>query len=163
MNRAKGTRARLGVLIAAALGALALLALPGLSAARDGNHGHKHHRDTTGTIASFDSATGLLTIDLFGKDTVDGLVTKRTKIKCEDEHAPDVSDRRRHGENEPGDDHGHHKGNGPNSNSGPSGHDDNGTGANCTASDLVVGAVVREAELEIEHGAATFREVELDD
>jgi hypothetical protein len=45
--------------------------------------------------------------------------------------------------------------------SGPSGHDDNGTGANCTVSDLIPGAVVHEAELEIQNGAATFDEVEL--
>ena len=47
------------------------------------------------------------------------------------------------------------------SGSGPSGHDDNGTGANCTSSDLIVGATVEEAELELEHGSATFDEVEL--
>jgi hypothetical protein len=193
MNRAKKTRARFGVLLAAALGALALLALPGLSAAKDrhddhaphrgekrhdhGHHNGRHHHEAgdTGTIASFDKATGRLTIDLFGNDTVSGLVTSHTKIRCEDEHSPDVSDDRRrgeaepgddhggHGEAEPGDDHGDHGDNsGPgSSSSGPSGHDDNGTGANCTTSDRVVGAVGQEAELEIEHGAATFEEVEL--
>jgi hypothetical protein len=67
------------------------------------------------------------------------------------------------GEEEPGDDHG---GETPGSatsggGSGPSGHDDDGSGANCTTSDLIVGAVVTDAELEIEHGGATWDEVEL--
>lgn len=224
MRRPKRTRPTLGALLAVALGGLALLALPGLAAAKDRNHDRipdrwekRHHlslkvsqagrdqdrdhlrnlgefraddnprdRDTdddgvidgeenAGTIASFDAASGRLMIDLFGGDTVSGLVTDRTRIKCEDEHAPDVSDDHRRGEAEPGDDHGgrgeeepgdDHGGenSGPgSSNSGPSGHDDNGTGANCTTSDLIVGAVVQEAELEIEHGAATFEEVELAD
>ncbi|HEX3240229.1 MAG TPA: hypothetical protein VHR18_08855 [Solirubrobacterales bacterium] len=134
-----------------------------------------------GTIASFDTATGKLVIALFGGDEISGLVTDRTKIKCEDEHSHDssgVHPRRSHGESEPGDDHGGHgnevgddSGGGDGStddNSGPgsehsgqSGHDDNGTGANCTTADLIVGSVVEEAELEIEHGKASFDEVEL--
>ncbi|HEX5610705.1 MAG TPA: hypothetical protein VFX45_11525 [Solirubrobacterales bacterium] len=142
------TKARFGVLLALALGATALLALSGIAVAKHGNH-HRSSGDPV-TIASFDAATGRLTLALSGGEEVSGLVTNRTRIKCEDEHSPDVS--ARHGEDEPGDDH-----------SGPSGHDDNGTGANCTTSDLIAGTLVDEAELEIEHGQATFRKVELDD
>jgi hypothetical protein len=237
---------RLTTYAAAALGALALLALPGAAAAMDGNHDRipdrweRHHHLSTafnqagrdqdhdhlrnraeflagdnprdrdsdndgvmdgnenaGTITSFDAATGKLVISLFNGDSINGLVTESTRIKCEDEHSPDVTTRARHGEEEPGDDrgegaepgddnggHGEEPGDdnggeagdnsgpgnsgednsGPgssHSDRGPSGHDDNGTGANCTTSDLIVGATVREAELELEHGVATYEEVEL--
>jgi len=223
---------RLTTCAAAALGALALLALPGAAAAKDGNHDripdrweHHHHLSTAvdqagrdqdhdhlrnraeflagdnprdrdsdddgvldgnenaGTITSFDATTGKLVIGLFNGDSVSGLVTESTRIKCEDEHSPDLTSRARRGEEEPGDDRGEGEepgddnggqgeepgdDDGDNSGSGssrsdpgPSGHDDNGTGANCTTSDLIVGATVEEAELELEHGVATFEEVEL--
>lgn len=179
MSNFKG---RTGALLVLALGASALLALSGLAIAKDGRHSRHHHRGPdTGTIAAFDSSSGVLAIELIGGDTVSGLVTARTKIKCEDEHAPDVSGRSHgseagddnggHGEEagddnggrgiEPGDDNGgDSSGPGP-SQSGPSGHDDNGTGANCTESDLIVGAVVHEAELDLRNGKAVFDEVEL--
>jgi hypothetical protein len=227
---------RLTTCAAAALGALALLALPGAAAAKDGNHDRipdrweRHHdlstainqagrdqdrdhlrnraefladdnprdrdsdddgvmdgNENAGTITSFDATTGKLVIGLFNGDPVSGLVTESTRIKCEDEHSPDITALARHGEEEPGDDRGEGEepgddnggevagdnsgpGNdgednsGPgssNSGRGPSGHDDNGSGANCTTSDLIVGATVEEAELELEHGVATYEEVEL--
>jgi hypothetical protein len=244
MIRPQARRARAGLALVAAA-ALAMLALPGIAAAKDGNHDRipdrwetRHHlslnvnqagrdqdgdllrnraefladdnprdrdsdddgvidgEENAGTITSFDATTGKLTITLFGGDTISGLVTDRTRIKCEDEHSPDVSTRARHGEEEPGDDRGGHgeeagddngghgeepgddrgdhgeepgddnggDNSGPGSSHsgrGPSGHDDNGVGANCTTSDLIVGATVEEAELELEHGSASFDEVEL--
>ena len=86
----------------------------------------------------------------------------RKRLEGDDDrvHEEPGDDRGRHGE-EAGDDN-----SGPGSSHsgrGPSGHDDNGTGANCTTSDLIVGAPVEEAELELEHGVATFEEVELAD
>jgi hypothetical protein len=242
---------RLTTCAVAVLGTLALLALPGAAAAKDGNHDRipdrwekRHHLSTSvnqsfrdqdrdhlrnraeflagdnprdrdsdddgvidgnenaGTITSFDATTGRLTISLFNGDSVSGLVTDGTRIKCEDERSPDVSARGRQGEEEPGDDRGGNgeeagddnggqgeepgddnggevgddngdnsgPGNSNEDNSGPgsshsgrgpSGNDDNGTGANCTTSDLIVSATVEEAELELEHGVATFEEVEL--
>ena len=160
MTPTEARRPRLGMtLLALALGALALLAMPGLAAAKDRNgdripdrwekrhklsltvnqarHDQDHDglrnrgefladdnprdRDSdgdgvldgdeqAGTIASFDAATGRLTISLFGGDSISGLVTDQTEIKCEDEHstssasASDSGPGR--GEEEPGDDHG---------------------------------------------------------
>jgi hypothetical protein len=219
---------------ASALGALALLAMPGLAAAKDRNHDHipdkwekKHHlslkvnqagknqdgdklrnraeflagdnprnadsngdgvmdgEDDAGTITSFDTETGKLVINLFGGETVSGLVTEETEIKCEDNGGAGVSsdnggqdeeeagddnggeegqvepgdDNGGQGEEEPGDDN-----SGPGSeNSGPgdAGDDNEGNGGNCTTADLTPGAVVQEAELKIENGQATFEEVEL--
>ncbi|HWN72801.1 MAG TPA: hypothetical protein VNN15_03220, partial [Solirubrobacterales bacterium] len=141
MTRTKGRRARFGMtLFALALGALALLAMPSLAAAKDRNHDRipdrwekKHHlslnvnqarhdqdgdhlrnrgeflagdnprdedsdddgvmdgNEQAGTIASFDSESGRLVIDLFGGDTVSGLVTEGTEIECEDHSSAGVS------------------------------------------------------------------------
>lgn len=148
MNRAKNkSRVRLGGLLALALGVAAMLAIPVVSAARDGgaddgahhgekrHHHHRQHRDreVSGTIAAFDADSGRLTIETRSGDSVSGLVNGTTKITCEDQ-----------GEAE----HHHNR-------------DDDGSGANCTTAALVSGAVVEEADLEIEHGTARFDEVEL--
>lgn len=172
MKRAHGTRVWRGAVLAAAIGAVAVLALSGLAAARDHGNGHHRHGADTGTIASFDPSTGMLAIQLSGEGgaTVSGLVTRHTKIRCEDEHAPDVSSRalkRDSGDNsgretEPGDDHGNHGVEpGDDNGGGPSGHDDNGDGANCTTSDLIAGATVHAAELDLRNGQAAWDEVEL--
>jgi hypothetical protein len=203
MNHAKNrSRTRLGGLLALALGVAALLAIPVVSAARQGaddgpnreanheaNHEqghhhrhHGHHRSVVGTISSFDADSGVLTIDLRNGKSISGLVDGRTKIKCEGRddngvHRQRHGDRaRRSGEAEPGDDHGGRgeaepgddHGGGDNSGPGSSGsgnsgsdRDDNGRDANCTTAALVAGAAVQEADLEVEHGAGHFDEVEL--
>jgi hypothetical protein len=200
MKRAHGNRVWRGMVLAAAIGAVAALALSGLALARGGDGERHRHGADTGTIASFDDETGLLAIQLSGEGgaTVSGTVTRHTRIRCEDEHAPDVSSRalRRSNsgpgsgsddyggrEEESGDDHGGH-GNEPGDDHGgavepgddngganepgedhggrgPSGHDDNGAGANCTGSDLIPGAIVHEAELDLRNGKAVWDEVEL--
>jgi hypothetical protein len=211
---------------ALALGALALLAMPGLAAAKDGNHDripdrwekrhhlslkvNQAHRDQdgdhlrnraeflagddprdhdsdddgvmdggeqAGTIASFDAATGRLVIDLFGTETISGLVTDQTEIECEDHHslASASSSGPGSGEDESGDDDsGDEAGDdnsGPSDNSGPGGensgpsrgdeNDDEDEDRACTVAELVPGAVVEEAELKVAGGQAIFEEVEL--
>jgi hypothetical protein len=182
MNRSKGRRARFAGLLALALGAVAIFALPGLASAKHGSDDSSS--DSAATIQSFDPATKTLVVALPDEGTVSGTVTRRTKIRCEDQHghrhggdrvrsreAEPGDDRGGHGE-EPGDDNGGHGGesgddngggnSGPGSSgSGSSGHDDNGNGANCTTADLNAGAAVDEIELDFEHGGVEFDEVEL--
>jgi len=243
MTPTKARRPRSGLTwLALALGALTLLAMPSLAAAKDRNHDRipdrweKRHKlslktnqarldqdrdhlrnraeflagddprdhdsdddgvmdgsEQAGTIASFDTETGRLTINLFGGDTISGLVDESTEIKCEDngssasasdsgsgsgEEEPG-DDHGGEGEEEPGDDHGGHgeepgddnggegehgdDNSGPGSaNSGPGhdGDDDHGSRL-CTSAELVPGAVVEEAELDLTNGQAVFHEVEL--
>jgi hypothetical protein len=194
---------RIAGLLALALGAVALLALSGVATAKDrggddhghhGHHGRHHHHfreiEEAGTISTFDQATGRLTIALTGGETVSGLVTTGTRIRCEgtdDRRA----DRRDHGGrddnggrgneagddnggrgNEPGDDNGGHGNepgddNGDNSGPGSAGPTAEGDGPeagetpSCTTASLVPGAFVGEAELRLGTGTATFEEVEL--
>jgi hypothetical protein len=239
MTRNKGQRSRLGMTwFALALGALALLAMPGLAAAKDRNHDRipdkwekRHHlslnvnqarldqdrdhlrnraeflagdnprdddsnddgvvdgQENAGTIASFDSESGKLVINLFGGETISGLVTEGTEIKCEHHSSASASSEGSgSGEAEPGDDNGGQEevgddsggqgeeeagddrggeeaaddDSGPDSeNSGPGRGDDGDEAGTCTSADLVPGAVVQEAELKVANGQATFEEVEL--
>jgi hypothetical protein len=162
---------RIAGLLALALGAVALLALSGVAVAKDrhgddhGHHGrHHHHRlhemGEAGTISSFDATTGKLTIALTGGDTVTGLVTEETRIRCEgfdDNGVDNRLQRRDHGGGddhggsgiEPGDDNGQVEGEGPEG------------GPNCTTASLVPGAFVGEAELRLGTGMAVFSEIEL--
>ena len=184
MNRSRGRRNRLGTLLVVALGALSIFVLPGLASARNGSD---DNGDTTATIQSFDQTTRTLVVALPDQTTVSGTVTRRTKIRCEDQlghgrrgdhrirgrEAEPGDDRGGHGE-EPGDDNGGHgkepgddnggNGSGPgpaNSGPGPGGHDDNGLGANCTVADLTPGAAVERIELDFGPGTVSFDEVEL--
>jgi len=165
-------RKALSIAIAAVLGALAVTALPALAGAKD-DHGHHrgegHHHphgifdrdEDAGTISAFDATSGKLTIALFGGDSVSGLVTSRTDVRCGfgDDGSARFSrdsgnsgpgsgsddDNGGRGELEPGDDRGDH-----------------GNGRPCSSDDLTVGAVVHEADLDLEHGIARFDEIELD-
>jgi hypothetical protein len=175
-----------------ALGAAALLALSGIAMAKDrhgddhGHHGRHHHHGhdfplrEAGTISSFDSATGKLTIALTSGETITGLVTEETRIKCEGvdnrlarrDHGGESSgpgggddngghfepgdDNGGGGEPEPGDDNGGQNQPG----------DDNGgeaplPEATCSTASLTPGEVVNEAELRHEGGTAVFEKVEL--
>lgn len=213
-------RHKLGFLLIA-IGALAMLAVPSIAAAkqRDRNHDgipdhweKRHHLSTkvnqarrdqdrdhlrnlaefeagtnprnpdtngngisdgeehAGKIASFDPVTGRLVIDLFGGDTVSGLVTEETEIECGSQKgagasASDVNDGEegsgdeQQGE-EPGDDGGQEE-SGDDEGDQEEPGDDEGQGSSCSTANLEVGAVVHEAELQLEEGIAVFEKVEL--
>jgi hypothetical protein len=151
------------------------------------HHHHQFPMREAGTISSFDATTGKLTIALTGGESITGLVTEDTRIECE--RVDDRFDRRDHGGGdnggggndngghfEPGDDNGGGNsgsgGPGPSNGSGPGPSGEEGMpveGApapepgepTCTVASLVPGAVVGEAELRLEGGAAVFEEVEL--
>lgn len=164
-------RTRIAGLLAMALGAVALLALPGVASAkhhhgdhaRGRHHAHASHVQTTAveeaaTIASFDPTSGKLTIALAGGESITGLVTEDTEIKCEG-----IDQRRDGGGDQPGDDDG--------GDSWDSGHqleeppatgEEDGEGeAACTTAALTPGSMIGGAELRIEGGSAVFKEIEL--
>ena len=122
--------------------------------------GVRDNREGAGTIKSFDTATGVLVIDLFGSDSdLTGKVAPTTKIECEDESDDDdhptdgntSGDTRGDGTPEDrktrdGSDDGDRSG----SNSGSSDDDgrrDDDDDDVCTADWLDPGRVVKEAEL----------------
>jgi hypothetical protein len=139
--------------------------------------------ENAGTIASFDGTT--LTINLFNGNSVSGMVTDNTEIKCE---AADNDDDQGDDNDDQGDDddngdnsgsggggdhvrsahamstHSDDGGGGDDNSGSGSGDDDNsgeGNGEDCTAADLTPDTVVHEADLELSNGQATFEEVEL--
>jgi len=141
-----------------AIAAIALLALAGPASANDRSHGDD---DPAGTIASYDSETGTLVIDLTDGGSISGTVTRWTWIDADEEHGcgHHGDEAKRHGRKTlHGDwcerkrrngDHGGHHG----WRHGPDGDE----------SDLVVGAVVDDAVLVLKDGRAIFAKVDLDD
>jgi len=107
--------------------------------------GIRDGEEHAGKISSFDSETGVLTIGLFGGGSVSGLVTETTEIECDDESAEaSASEDSGDGEGEEGES-----------------EDGGGDNAECGTADLVPGAVVDEAELELANGLAVYEKVEL--
>ena len=116
------------------------------------NDGIPDGDEHAGTIQSFDPSTGMLVVSLFGGGSVGGFVTEETEIECDDSggeaSASDSSD-----DGEGSDDEGEDE----------SGDDEGEEGSECTVADLVPGATVDEAELELTNGVAIFDTVELTD
>ena len=172
-----GKRARLGgVLLAVALAAAAILALPAIGLSKNGSD-KGAGPPPAGTIESFDTETGELVVDLADGDTISALVVRRTKIRCgkgrrhRGRHGAAAS---RRGESEPGDDRGRHSeeepggdqgGRGPESgDDGVESGDHHGRGHHgerCNTGDLVEGAVVMRAEIVLTHGKALYKKIGL--
>jgi hypothetical protein len=115
-----------------------------------------------GTVASFDSTSGQLVINLFSGDSVSGTVTSDTEIDCNNDDGVQPDDH--------GDDPSGHDGTDDNGDDGP-GHDRSVTSSggddeasdddNCSTTDLVAGTVVREAQLDLTASGLVFDEIEL--
>ncbi len=129
------------------------------------NDGVEDGDEGAGTISSFQDH--VLTVDLFGGGSVSGLVTDGTEVKCDngDDQGDEDGDGEggHHGEQGHG---GHHGESGDDDGDAKNGEDGDNQGEGddnhaCSADNLVPGAVVQEAELELEHGQAIFEEVEL--
>lgn len=140
------------------VGVLALaLAAPSVASAHHGRHHKHHHRhhhkahgaDLTGraagTIASFDGTT--LTLTLASGATVSGAVTDETEIDLVKAWQTPMAGAAHHGGDWGGDDWDGHRG-----------HGRCGSGDG-DVSDLVVGATVLKAKLELDPDGATFEQV----
>lgn len=96
---AHGKRARLGgVLLAVALAAAAILALPAIGIGKQGSD-DRNGPPAAGVVSSFDSETGELTVALGDGGTISALVVRRTQIRCGRgrHHLRGGKHRRRHG------------------------------------------------------------------
>ena len=65
------------------------------------NDGVGDDQENAGTIATFDQATGTLTITLFGGGTLTGKVDATTELKCDDESEHGATSHQRHGADDP--------------------------------------------------------------
>jgi hypothetical protein len=174
-------------MLVAAAAALALLALPGIASSHDRHH---DQAGDAGTIQAFDPATGVLTVDLANGGSVSGLVTRRTHIRCDEEHGRGRHGRRdlrgggrlsRHGDaeeehqgrgEEPGEDE--HNGRSEEPGEDTPGHDGTAPGSSeepgqgaehsdhCASDDLVAGTTVKVAELVLIDGSAIYRLIGLE-
>ena len=137
------------------------------------NNGVEDGEENAGHVASFDSTTGQLVIDLGNGQTVSGLVTPQTEIECRTAQQQEVENENEAENEAQAAEHGSDDNSGPGStSSGPGEGDTNDDAAenenenqneqaNCSTTDLTQGTVVHEAELQMENGQATFEKVEL--
>lgn len=125
---------------------------------------------SAGTVASFDDATGKLTITVpdsstaSGTSTLSGIVTKDTEIDCQSSAMSSTVQSDDQGGNSSGDDSGEQAGgNDQGEDGGAAQGDDQGEdqGATCTTADLTPGRSVLGAELRISSDGNVWDKVEL--
>ncbi|MBX5441269.1 MAG: hypothetical protein IRZ32_07045 [Solirubrobacteraceae bacterium] len=135
-----------------AWGAAALAAAAPAAALAHGDRDHDRDRTATvGTVASF--ADGTLTLTLADGSTLAAAVTGRTDIDC---HAAATARAARHGA---GTAKGHRRGRGHRH--GHRGHRGHRHARDCTAADLTVGTLVRDAIVRATTAGAVFTDVDL--
>jgi len=152
---------------------VALLALAGPATAHNGKGWHDDD-DPAGTIASYDSESGVLTIDLTEGGSVSGIVTSRTWIDaghrkgCGDDDPGDATRKakaaRKGGKKARSGDWGcHERRNGRHGHGEGRGWHHGWKHNHGDESDLVPGAVVEDAILVLKDGKARYAKVELED
>lgn len=124
------------------LAAVLAVAASGTAIAHHGNGDFRHDDDPAGTIATFDTDSGVLAIDLANGGSVSGKVTRLTWIDCDDDWR---WHRGRHLFHGSGDGHGWDR------------H------SRCSTDDLTAGTVVDDAVLGLRDGGAFFWKVDLED
>lgn len=125
------------------LAAILVLAATGTALAHHGD-GRFRDDDPAGTIASFDSDSGVLSIDLADGGSVSGKVTRLTWIDCDDDHwGWHRGWRTFHGSDD--------------------GHDWDRHRSHCSTDDLTPGATVDDAVLGLRDGGAFFWKVDLEE
>jgi hypothetical protein len=120
--------------------------------------------ENAGTIASFDSATGTLSITLAGGGTLTGQVTGETEIECPaTASAADDGDGDHNGgaDDNEGDENGSAQGDDNDQGDDDHHHGDCHHGQSCGTDALTTSRTVREAEVKTEGGQAVFEEVKL--
>src|ERR1700741_291287 len=165
--KAHGNRARFsGMLLAVALAAIAILALPAIGFGEHSSDNGNGPRPA-GTVASFDADSGELIVNLADGGSISALVVPRTQVRCGEgahhlhehgHHRATVSHR---SEDELGDDHGGHGEEASGNDQGENDDDHGHHGERCNVSDLVEGAVVMHAEIVLTHGKALYKKIGL--
>ncbi|MEA2125103.1 MAG: hypothetical protein QOI80_1885 [Solirubrobacteraceae bacterium] len=150
----------------------ALMVLPATALAR---HGHSRgiHRShgQVGTITSFDSATGELVITTTKGRELSALVTEDTHLQCKSDDDEDTATTSRHGDDDgpnhdAGDDNGDDNDNEADDDNNEAGDDDNNGhhghhSSKCSTDDLVAGAVVRRARIDLSGEDAVWTKLKL--
>jgi hypothetical protein len=133
-----------------------------------------------GKVATFDAGTGILTIDLFAGGQISGRVTDETDVSCDsqdegdDNQGDDNQGDDNQGDDNEGDDntveaHLSDQGDDPGGDESGGDEGDDGQGDDdqpgddsCSVADLLPGAVVDEADLEVGAAGAVFTDIELE-
>ena len=121
--------------------------------------------DNAGTVASFSG--GVLTLKLNDGSTVSGKATNDTEMECQSTQKEEMArDDGGRGDDNSGDgDHGDSSGQnqtaGQDQNEANENENENENGQACDSSMLTPGTVVREAELRVSSGGATWKKLEL--
>lgn len=152
--RLHGNRLRAGgTMLAAALLAVAILALPAIG---KGGENSGNGPRAAGTIESFDNESGELVVALGEGGTISAKVVRRTRIRCgRSHHGANHQRRARRGADDPTT----HDAN--DDSNGGAGGGNKGRRGHCNVDDLVPGATVMKAEIVLTHGKAIYKKVGL--